>query len=155
MNAHYLPARCARVVATSLLLLACCVANALAQTKQKLTLDWVFGPEGRAVARVPSTAWLDDGSLVLLDNRRPPAEQTFEKLNPATGQRRSIVDAVRALADLRRAVEGMNTDVLPWPIAFDGSAGQALYIFKGDVFVLDLNSAHFRPLTPTPAEDTP
>jgi dipeptidyl-peptidase-4 len=154
MNAHYLPARCARVVATSLLLLACCVANALAQTKQKLTLDWVFGPEGRAVASVPSTAWLDDGTLVLLDNRRPPAEQTFEKLNPATGQRQPLVDAARALADLKRTVAGTNVDALPWPLAFDGAGKQALYSFSGDVFVLDLPTAHFRRLTQTPEEET-
>src|ERR1043165_6994861 len=154
MNAHYLPARCARVVATSLLLLACCVANALAQTKQKLTLDWVFGPEGRAVASVPSTAWLDDGTLVLRDNRRPPAQQTFEKLNPATGQRQPIVDAARALADLKRVVAGTDADALQWPLAFDGSGKQALYIFKGDIFVLDLATAHFKQLTATPAEET-
>ncbi len=145
----------ARFPLTLLLLLACCAANTLAQTsKRELTLEWIFSPEGRAVSSVPTTAWLDDETLVLLDNRRPPAEQTFEKLNPATGQRQSIVDAVRALADLRRAVEGMNPDVLPWPLAFDGSGAQALYIFKGDVFVLELNSAHFRRLTSTPAEET-
>ena len=134
-----------------LLLLASCVANTLSQTR-KLTLDWVFGSEGRAVASVPSTAWLDDGTLVMLDNRRSPAEQTFEKLNPATGERRTIVDAVRALADLKRAVEGVNA--LPWPLAFDGAGKEALYIFKGDVFVLDLSTAHFRRLTSTPAEET-
>src|ERR1041385_30555 len=137
----------------TLLLLASCAVNTLSQTR-KLTLEWVFGPEGRTVASVPATAWLDDCTLVMLDNRRPPAQQTFEKLNPATGQRQSTVDAARALADLRRVVEGMNDDVLPWPLAFDGSGTQALYIFKGDVFVLDLNSAHFRRLTSTPAEET-
>ena len=87
----------------------------------------------------------------MLDNRRSPAEQTFEKLNPATGERRTIVDAVRALADLKRAVEGVNA--LPWPLAFDGAGKAALYIFKGDVFVLDLKTAHFRRLTSTPAEE--
>jgi dipeptidyl-peptidase-4 len=137
------------------MLLACCAANSLAQTsKRQLTLAWIFSPEGRTVASVPVTAWLDDGSLVMLDNRRPPAERTFEKLIPATGQRRPIVDAARALADLRRAVEGMNVDVLPWPLAFDGAGTQALYIFKGDVFLLGLNDAHVQRLTSTPAEET-
>jgi dipeptidyl-peptidase-4 len=155
MNLHDLTARFARLQLTGLLLLVFCVANTLGQTsRRELTLEWIFGPEGRTVASVPTTAWVDDGTLVILDNRRPPTERTFEKLNPATGQRRSIVDSVRALADLRRAVDGMNVDVLPWPLAFDGSGGQALYIFKGDVFVLDLNSAHFRRLTSTPAEET-
>src|SRR6185503_10955137 len=80
--------------------------------------------------------------------------RTFEKLNPATGQRQSIVDSARARADLKRNVEGMNIDALPWPLAFDGTARQALYIFKGDVFVLELANAHFRQLTSTPAEET-
>jgi len=76
-----------------LLILACCVANTLGQTgKRELTLEWIFGPEGRTVASVPATAWLDDGTLVILDDRRPPANRTFEKLNPATanGSRSSI-----------------------------------------------------------------
>jgi dipeptidyl-peptidase-4 len=154
MNVYHLTARFARVVSTGLLL-ACCAANTLGQTSaRKLSLDWIFGQEGRAVASVPPTAWLDDGSLVLLDNRRPPAERTFERWDPASGQRLPIVDAARALADLRRVAEGTSADVLPWPIAFDGSGGQALYIFKGDVFVLELNKAHFRRLTSSPALET-
>lgn len=137
---------------TVLLLLLCFVANTLSQTgKRELTAEWVFGPEGRAVARVPATAWLDDGTLVMLDDRRPAAEQTFEKLNPATGQRQPIVDATRALADLRRST---NIDALPWPLAFDSAGRQALYIFNGDVFVLEFDKAHFRRLTTTPAEET-
>src|SRR6185503_7478078 len=113
----------------------------------ELTVEWVFGPEGRALASLPTTAWLDDGSLVLLDNRRPPAERTFEKLNPETGQRQPLVDAARALADLKRTVDGIDT--LSWPLAFDGTGRQALFIFAGDVFVLEQNNAHFRRLTAT------
>lgn len=155
MKIHNSNARFARVSLTVLLLLACCVANTLGQTgKRQLTLEWIFGPEGRAVASVPATVWLDDGTLVMLDNRRPPAEQTFEKLNPATGQRQSLVDAPRALADLKRVVAGTNVNALPWPLAFDGTGRQALYIFNADVFVLELDKARFRRLTSTPAEET-
>lgn len=151
MKVQHSNTRFARVSLTAFLLLACCVANAFGQSR-KLTLEWIFGPEGRSVASVPATAWLDDGSLVMLDNRRPPAEQTFEKLDPATGQRQPIVDAVRALADLKRV--GTNVNTLPWPLAFDGSGRQALYIFNGDVLVLDLAKARFQRLTSTPTEET-
>src|SRR5688572_18653410 len=145
MNVH-------RILLT-VLLVVCCAATSPAQTtKRELTIEWIFGPEGRSVASVPTTAWLDDGSLVLLDNRRPAAERTFERLNPATGERQPLVDATRALADLKRAVDGINT--LSWPLAFDGAGSQALYIFKGDVFVLQFNDARFRRLTTTPAEET-
>lgn len=148
MNLHN---RVARFVVISVLLLTS-VASTVGQTRRELTVEWIFGSEGRAVAGVPQTTWLDDGSLLLLDNRRPPAEQTFEKLNPATGQRQPLLNVTRALAELKKAGEEVNT--LPWPIGFDGGGGQALYIFKGDVFVLELNSARLRRLTATPADET-
>lgn len=155
MKLHHLTAPFARVTLTVLLLLASGVTTTLGQTsKRKLTLEWIFGPEGRSVAGVPATTWLDDGTLVMLDNRRPPSERTFEKLNPATGRRQPIVDSERALTALKRSVDGLNIDALPWPLAFDGSGKMALYLFKGDVFVLELNNTHFRRLTSTPAEET-
>lgn len=154
MRIYNLNERFVRVLLAGLILV-CCVANTPAQTsKRGLTLEWIFSPEGRAVASVPTTAWLDDGTLLILDDRRPANTRTFEKLNPATGQRQSILDSARALSDLKSAVPDANIDTLPWPIAFDGSARQVLYIFKGDVFVLELERAHFRRLTSTPAEET-
>ena len=119
--------------------------------KQKLTLEWIFGPEGRSVASLPSTAWLDDGTLIMLDNRRPANERTFERLDTATGARTSLVNRSAALATLP---EGMKDDPLQWPIAFDGAGRQALYLLKGDVFVLELDRNRFRRLTSTPAEET-
>jgi hypothetical protein len=88
MNVNHSTVRLARGLLIVLLLLSCWAANSRGQTvKRELTLEWIFSPEGRAVASVPASAWLDDGSLVILDNRRSPADRTFEKLNPATGQR--------------------------------------------------------------------
>ena len=120
--------------------------------KRALTLEWIFGPEGRSAGAVPPTEWLDDGSLVILDNRRPVRERTFEKLNPATGKREPLVDAARALAKLK-SVAGVDLEVLPWP-TFEGGGRRALYTFKGDVFVLEFASADLRRLTSTPAEET-
>jgi dipeptidyl-peptidase-4 len=146
--------RLGRVCLTALFLLAAWAAAAVAQSeKRPLTLEWIFGPEGRAVASVPPTVWLDDGSLVIFDNRRTPRERTFEKLNPATGQRAAMVDAVRALADLK-SVAAVDSATLPWPNAFDGAGRRALYLFKGDVFTLELSESHFRRLTSTAAEET-
>src|SRR5215204_3721280 len=139
------------VLTTPFLLLALASVATAQGEKRLLTLEWMFGAEGRAVASVPQTAWLDDSSLVILDSRRAPRERTFEKLNPATGQRAPMVDAVRALADLKAVVD---SDVLPWPIAFDGFGRRALYIFNGDVFTLELAESRGRRLTSTPAEET-
>ncbi|HMG34466.1 MAG TPA: S9 family peptidase [Blastocatellia bacterium] len=154
MTNHESSFRFARILLLGLLLFGWCEGSAPAQPdKRQLTLEWIFGPEGRSVASVPATAWLDDGTLIILDNRRSARESTFEKLNPTSGQRQSILDSARALADLKSAA-GVEADVLPWPIAFDGSGKRALYIFRGDVFVLDIPDARFRRLTSTAPEET-
>jgi dipeptidyl-peptidase-4 len=127
---------------------------ATAPASQHLTLEWIYGSEGRGVARVPSFAWLDDGSVVIYDSRIPAARRSFERLEPATGSRKTMVDAVRALADMKSAAPGVDTsEGLPWPLAFDGTGRQALYLFNGDVFVLDLAGARFRRLTSTASEE--
>ena len=144
-----------RLILNLLVLLLCCAGIARAQTdKRQLTIEWIFGPEGRAVAGAPATAWLEDSSLMMLDNRRPPAERTFEKLDPATGRRQKIVDAGKALASLKSVVAGVDANTLPWPIAFDGLGRRALYVLKGDVLVLELASARFQRLTRTATEET-
>jgi dipeptidyl-peptidase 4 len=154
MTNHDSSLRFARLLLLGFLLFAWWVGSAPAQPeKRQLTLEWIFGPEGRSVASVPATAWLDDGTLVLLDNRRLPRDRTFEKLNRINGQRAAIVDAVRALADLK-SVAGVDADTLPWPITFDGAGRRALYIFNGDVFTLELADSHFQRLTSTAAEET-
>ena len=141
---------------TSILILNLALATiVLSQNdKRQLTLEWIFGPDGRSVASLPSTAWLDDGTLVILDNRKPASERTFEKINPATGARQAIVDRSKALESLNSAVAAMKAESLSWPIAFDGAGRQALYLFKGDVFVLEFSNSTFRRLTSTPTEET-
>ena len=133
--------RFAGICLIGLLLFAGWTAVAAAQGERRpLTLEWIFGAEGRAVASVPATAWLDDGSLVILDNRRVPRERTFEKLNPATGRREPLVDAARALADLK-SVAAVDADALPWPIAFDGAGRRARSTFSKVTFSLSNSRA--------------
>ncbi len=42
---------------------------------------------------------------------------------------------------------------LSWPLAFDHTGKRALYLFKGDLFLLDLAKAEFQRLTTTPEEE--
>jgi dipeptidyl-peptidase-4 len=119
-----------------------------------LTIDWIFGPEGRSVARLPQSVWLNGGTLLMLDTRRPEGERTFELLDPATGTRRPALDMARAMSGLKAlSVETAPGATLSWPIAFDGSGRRALYGFKGDLFLLDLPGARFTRVTTTDAEE--
>jgi dipeptidyl-peptidase-4 len=137
---------------SALVLVCVAVVSVVTAQDRKLTLEWIFGAEGRGVANLPSTTWLDDGSLIMLDSRRPAHERTFEKLDPATGARQPIIDRAKAVANLNTS--GMKTDSLPWPSSFDGAGSEALYSFNGDVFVLQFSDASLKRLTSTPAEET-
>ena len=131
-------------------------APARAQTPAAngLTMEWVLGDEGRSVASLPAHAWLSDGRLMLLDVRRPPAERTFEVLEPTTGARRPALDMAAAVASLKALLPDSGvTQSLDWPEAFDPSGRSALYVFKGDLFLLDLGEARFTRLTKTEAEE--
>ncbi|HKG80168.1 MAG TPA: hypothetical protein VKA78_12130, partial [Pyrinomonadaceae bacterium] len=119
-----------------------------------LTLEWIFSDEGRRVASLPSNQWLADGKLMLYDGRLPAAQRAFEILDPETGARRTALDMKVAVANLNTLLPGSPiTNVLSWPQSFDPSGRRALYIFDGDLFVLDLAKARFTRLTKTDEEE--
>lgn len=119
-----------------------------------LTTEWVFGDEGRRVASLPTHAWLSDGRLLLLDVRRPPEERAFEFFDPATGARRPAFDMAAAVAGLGALLPDSSvTRALDWPEALDPAGRRALYVFKGDFFLLDFATSRFTRLTKTEAEE--
>ncbi|MBS1787814.1 MAG: DPP IV N-terminal domain-containing protein [Acidobacteria bacterium] len=119
-----------------------------------MTAEWIFGDEGRRVASLPSYVWLSDGKLMLYDSRQPPSQRTFEVLDPSTGTRRAALDMPAAITNLKTLLPELEIQqALPWPIAFDSTGRQALYLFKGDIFALDLAAARFSRLTKTDAEE--
>ncbi len=129
-------------------------SSLLAAQKQPLTIEWINGEEGSHLSRVPSHLWLEDGSAILYDQDKPAAQRTFEQLVPATGQRKSILDMAKAAASLKSVTSGtFEKDVLEWPSSFSASGQQAVYAFKGDIYVLDLASSSFTRLTNTQAEE--
>jgi dipeptidyl-peptidase 4 len=123
-------------------------------TRTALTVEWIFGDEGRQVASLPSHAWLMDGSLLLYDGRQPQSQRVFELLDPSTGARRTSFDMAAAVASLNALLPASEArQTLEWPLSFDQSGRRAIYIFNGDLFLLDLFAAHFSRLTRTEAEE--
>jgi dipeptidyl-peptidase-4 len=124
------------------------------QAKSAPPIEWIFGDEGRRVASVASTQWLSDGTLMLYDGRQPAAQRSFEILDPASGARRPALDMPAAVASvnaLRPAREAM--PVVGWPQSFDPSGRRGLYLFDGDLFVLDLPTARFTRVTRTQEQE--
>ncbi|HEX8651362.1 MAG TPA: S9 family peptidase [Pyrinomonadaceae bacterium] len=125
-----------------------------AQPKKEITVDWIYSKEAIEASALPSYAWLADGTAMLYDIRQPAEKRTFERLNPQTGARTPVLDAPKAMTSLG-ALLGKDEmpETLPWPIAFNGSGQLALYIFKGDIYVLDLEKAQFQRATQTASDE--
>ncbi|HZS47461.1 MAG TPA: S9 family peptidase [Blastocatellia bacterium] len=123
-------------------------------TVNKLTLEWIFGDEGRSVAAVPSTFWLSDGKLMIYDTRTPQTDRSFEILDPASGSRRTAVKLSVALDNLNTLLpQSEAPKSLGWPIEFDSSGRKAIYIFNGHLFLLNLERGKFTRLTKTETEE--
>ncbi len=60
----------------------------------------------------------------------------------------------RAITSLKAVVSDPDVKkTLPWPVAIDRAGTRALYVFKGDVFLLDFATTGFKRLTTTDAEE--
>jgi dipeptidyl-peptidase-4 len=138
------------VIVISLLAATCSLS---AQQAPVLTTAWIYSEEGAHIAEVPEVAWLQDGSVLLFDNRLPESQRTFEKLDPATGNRQAALNMSQAVTSLASLGKDLSPGkALPWPTAFDSAGHRAVYLFHGDVFLLDLTSSSFSRVTTTPAE---
>src|SRR5689334_19638319 len=112
-----------------------CSALLIAQQRPELTMEWAIGKEGRSFARVPRVVWLQDGSAALYNVRLPEGERTFEHFDPASGERRPMLDAAKAIASLKALMPNNESKGIDWPDDFDKSASKAAYIIDKDVFV--------------------
>ncbi|MDZ7401658.1 MAG: S9 family peptidase [candidate division KSB1 bacterium] len=123
------------------------------QESDRLTVEWIYGPERRQVTALPSFTWLSDETLVLLDNSQPESLRTFERFYPKSGQRIPMLDRERALESLRTLLGEDAPKSVRFPDEFDAIGRQALYVINGDIFLLDLKSAQFEQITKTATEE--
>jgi dipeptidyl-peptidase-4 len=126
---------------------------AIAQQRKAITVDWIFSKEATEATALPSYAWLSDGTAILYDASKPLEKRTFERLNPQTGQRAPMLNMRAAMASLRSVLGHELPDALPWPVAFSDSGQSALYLFDGDIYLLDVAKAQFNRLTRTATEE--
>ena len=131
------------------------VSPALSQQKREMSVEWIFSDESGEVSALPAYSWLADNTAIVYDVRQPAEKRTFERLNPQTGQRTPMLDAAKVMESLR-ALLTKPADApknLPWPVAFSETGQFALYIFEGDIFLLDIAKAQFSRATETPSEE--
>ncbi len=137
-----------------LLLLALLAAAPAGGQDRLLSPAAAAGADLRDALSAPEVAWVDDGTILLYDRRRPAAERTIERFDPATGARSPAVDRDRALASLAELRDGEEaTPSLAWPEAIHPDGRTALYVVDGDLFLLSLRASTFRRLTRTAAAE--
>ncbi|MFQ5772075.1 MAG: S9 family peptidase, partial [bacterium] len=107
-------------------------------------VEWIYSDESGKITALPGFVWLKNNTAILYDNRKPEAERTFENFNPETGKRNSLLDMKKALTSLKNFLgENEIPKVLSWPRSFDQEGKQAVYLFKGDIYLLNLAKAEF------------
>ena len=132
---------------------ACCLAAQPAQ-REPLTAEWIYGEQGSHIADVPMSVWLDDGTAMIYDTRIPEASRTMERFDPKTRQRRPALNLAASEASLAGLLKDRKeNEALTWPDALDKAGRQAVYVFKGDIYLLDLNLSKFTRVTSTPDEE--
>jgi len=136
---------------------ALCVAAVPSSAESSgLTLDWILSEEVRSASAVPDHAWLETGLALLYDPRRPKAERTIESLDPATGERRDLVDPEKVRAALNEALSSETAlDEIGWPAAVDPSGRWVAYEQDDDVALLSLETSEVVGLSTVGVEKSP
>ena len=122
-----------------------------AQEEKQITIEWINSEEGGQITAVPRFQWLDDGTAMLMDMRLTKEKRTFEIYDPANGKKHPAVDRKKILEALK-SVDTSATS-LSWPSAFSNDGKRALYVFGGDVYLLELEKPVMIRVTGTDAEE--
>ena len=120
----------------------------LAQEKEEITVKWIYSNKSVKISSLPSFTWLNDGTALLYDSRKPPKERTFEFLDPASGNRIPALVKEKALSSFKELSEKTFPQRLLFrPLAVDANGKRTAYLYRGDVFVLELHSSQFLQVT--------
>jgi hypothetical protein len=131
------------------------VLQVFAQEAVVPTVEWMNSPEAAEAALTPVTRWLSDNRAFIYEMRKPAADRAIELLDPKTGSRTLLLDQKSARSSLAKVLGDDSTPTyLPYPEEVDGKGKTALYILKGDVYLLDLPSLTFLRVTQTPESES-
>lgn len=137
-----------------LVLIASLAWPGFGQDKRKMTVEWIYGEESQEAFALPLVQWLDNGTVLYYDVRKPEAERTLEILDPLTGDRRAVIDAAKALQDLQKYLgQGSVPKSLPWPESVTRDGRYSAYSFGGDLYVLESTASRFIRVTDTPGHE--
>ncbi|MDP7126570.1 MAG: S9 family peptidase [Candidatus Marinimicrobia bacterium] len=139
-----------------IIILLCCFNAVFAdQNTNKITVEWINSEEAKAVAQVYRYQWVEDNTAILYDLRLLREDRTFLMLDPERPEEiLPIIDVDKALKSLEESLDEPDTvRTLDWPLSFDNAGQKALYLFKKDIFILELESSSFLQITHTKTKE--
>ncbi len=125
----------------------------LAQPQQRLDIKTIFDPQLLSKLSVPQYIWLNNGKVLMLDQRKKPEERTLEFFDPETLRRSPAIDSRKVLSSLKEFLGEKAPQILRFPDAVDLNGNAVAYLFKGDIFVVNLLVSTVKRLTKTQAEE--
>ena len=123
--------------------------------EQTITMEWLYSDEGKSVGSIYKAEWIDNNSLYLMDMRKPKEDRTILKLDPnSPNEMRPLIDNQKLVKELTSIINRDDTTMFfDWPKSFSSSGQYGLYIYEGDIFILDINSSKFLRITDTPIKE--
>ena len=126
----------------------------IGQEKQKLTLENMNDPTLMQAFSTLRAWWLSDNTAVIYDTRKPDSVRTLESLDPATGERKQLLDRQKAKESFNGLFSGGKPPRFsPVPQQISLSAKYGSYLIKGDIYLLDIPNASFQQITKTDDEE--
>ena len=122
--------------------------------QKKLTVEWLLDENTQDLFRRPQSTWLDDGSVLFLDYRKPRGIRTLEFLDPKTGKRLPAIDQEKVSQVWGKVAGEDAVDVNEWPEAVDPRGKALAYIVDGDVYCVQISTSQVKRLTATDAEES-
>ena len=103
------------------------------------------------MASVHKYQWFDNNTAILFDTRLDKKERTFLKLDPQNpSEIHPAIEREKAISSLQEHLgKNDSTEYLDWPLSFDPYGKYGVYIYKKDIFVLEVSSSTFIRITKT------
>jgi len=120
-----------------------------AQEKKKLSIEWRYSQEAQSITQLPNLQWLGNGYAMMYDSRKPADQRSIELFDPSTAASKPALDMKKALESLKDILHEKTPAILMQPNSYDKNGENALYLFDGDVFLLNLKNASFKQVTNT------
>lgn len=124
-----------------------------AQVPDTLTVDWLYSAASSRLVASPTVQWLDDSRLVVFERGDANTGGSLFALTPATGERVRLADLKAAQLSLRPFLGDATPGMVSFPDVLDGKGRWGVYVYSGDIFLLDLAKGSFTRVTSTSAEE--